>query len=92
MEVTTGAVEVRRRVDVGAFRSVFAFVNSALKHLMKKVLERLMDTDVDDDDDQEEEDREQNRLRKSVHCSLTALCDWYISKTKVSHARLCSCF
>ncbi|XP_037551487.1 origin recognition complex subunit 3 [Nematolebias whitei] len=67
--------------------SVQAKECGALKHLMKKVLERLMDTDVavvDDDDDEEEVDGEQKRLCRSVHCSLTALCDWYISKTKKS--------
>lgn len=50
---------------------------------MKKVLERLMDTDVAVDDDEEEVDGEQKTLRNSVRCSLTTLCDWYISKTKV---------
>lgn len=62
---------------------LFFFFNSALKHLMKKVLERLMDTDVALDDDEEEVDGEQKPLCNSVHCSLTTLCDWYISKTKV---------
>lgn len=57
---------------------------SALKHLMKKVLERLMGTAValDDDDDDEEEEAEHSSAQR-VHCSLGRLCDWYTSKTKV---------
>lgn len=69
---------------MGALRFVIVFAIPALKHLMKKVLERLMGTDVAvDDDDEEEEDGDQNPLCKSVHCSLINLCDWYLSKTKV---------
>lgn len=55
---------------------------SALKHLMKRVLERLMGTVVTVDDEEEEE-AEQTQLHKSVHCSLNTLCDWYNTKTKV---------
>ncbi|KAF7201701.1 origin recognition complex subunit 3 [Nothobranchius furzeri] len=65
--------------------SVQAKECGALKHLMKKVLERLMDTVVavgDDDDDEVEEETEQHH--RSVHCSLTTLCDWYSKKTKKS--------
>ncbi|KAM4723479.1 origin recognition complex subunit 3 [Anableps anableps] len=57
----------------------------ALKHLMKRVLERLMDTVVEDDEEEEEEMQQSGaQLHKSVHCSLSALCDWYSSKTKKS--------
>ncbi|XP_027857237.1 origin recognition complex subunit 3 [Xiphophorus couchianus] len=59
----------------------------ALKHLMKRVLERLMDAVVDDEEEEEEEEEIQHSgalLHKSVHCSLRALCDWYCSKTKKS--------
>ncbi|XP_054909338.1 origin recognition complex subunit 3 [Poeciliopsis prolifica] len=57
----------------------------ALKHLMKRVLERLMDAVVDDEEEEEEEVQHSGALlRKSVHCSLRALCDWYSSKTKKS--------
>ncbi|XP_068195277.1 origin recognition complex subunit 3 isoform X2 [Antennarius striatus] len=73
-------------------QSVTPFVTSiqakecgALKHLMKRVLERLMGTTVVDDDEEEEE-AEQNSalLHKNVYCSLSTLCDWYDSKTKKS--------
>ncbi|XP_047467572.1 origin recognition complex subunit 3 isoform X2 [Mugil cephalus] len=63
--------------------SVQAKECGALKHLMKKVLERLMDTVVDDDDDDEGES-ERPQLQKSVHCSLSTLCDWYAAKTTKS--------
>ncbi|KAM4543237.1 origin recognition complex subunit 3 [Odontesthes bonariensis] len=61
--------------------SVQAKECAALKHLMKKVLERLMDTVVAVDDDEEETEQ----LHKSVHCSLGALCDWYTSKITKSN-------
>uniref|UniRef100_A0AAQ6A9D5 Origin recognition complex subunit 3 n=1 Tax=Amphiprion ocellaris TaxID=80972 RepID=A0AAQ6A9D5_AMPOC len=48
-----------------------------------KVLERLMDTVVDDDEEEETE-HTSTQLHKSVNCSLSALCDWYITKTKKS--------
>lgn len=67
--------------------SVQAKECAALKHLMKRVLERLMDAAVAlDDDDEEEEEIQQSgsQLHKSVHCSLAALCDWYSSKAKKS--------
>lgn len=56
------------------------WILSVLKHLMKKVLERLMGTVLDDGDEDEEAD---NASAQSVHCSLSKLCDWYDSKTKV---------
>lgn len=63
---------------------IVCFIVSALKHLMKMVLERLMDTVVSVDDDEEEEAEQTSaQLHKSVHCSLSTLCDWYNSKTKV---------
>ncbi|KAG7224190.1 hypothetical protein INR49_019925, partial [Caranx melampygus] len=67
--------------------SVQAKECGVLKHLMKKVLERLMDTDVAVDDDEEEEQATEEtsaQLHKSVHCSLSTLCDWYNMKTKKS--------
>ncbi|XP_035530276.1 origin recognition complex subunit 3 [Morone saxatilis] len=66
--------------------SVQAKECGALKHLMKRVLERLMDTIVTVDDDEEEEETEQTstQLHKSVHCSLSTLCDWYNTKTMKS--------
>lgn len=64
--------------------SIACFIISALKHLMKRVLERLMDTDVTVDDEEEEEAEPTGaQLHKRVHCSLSVLCDWYSSKTKV---------
>lgn len=60
------------------------FIISALKHLMKRVLERLMDTAVNVDDEEEEEaEQTSSLLLKSVHCCLSSLCDWYTTKTKV---------
>lgn len=51
---------------------------------MKRVLERLMDTVVTMDDEEEEEaEQTSTQLHKSVHCSLSTLCDWYNSKVKV---------
>ncbi|XP_020496380.2 origin recognition complex subunit 3 isoform X1 [Labrus bergylta] len=66
--------------------SVQAKECGALKHLMKRVLERLMGTAVTVDDDEEEEEAEHANtpLHKSVHCSLSTLCDWYNAKTKKS--------
>ncbi|KAE8289973.1 Zinc finger protein 292 [Larimichthys crocea] len=64
--------------------SVQAKECGALKHLMKRVLERLMGTVVTVDDEEEEE-AEQTQLHKSVHCSLNTLCDWYNTKTKKSN-------
>ncbi|XP_045918829.1 origin recognition complex subunit 3 [Micropterus dolomieu] len=58
----------------------------ALKHLMKRVLERLMDTAVNVDDEEEEEaEQTSSLLLKSVHCCLSTLCDWYTTKTKKSN-------
>ncbi|KAM9707674.1 origin recognition complex subunit 3 isoform 2-T2 [Menidia menidia] len=63
--------------------SVQAKECAALKHLMKKVLERLTDTVVAlDDEDEEAAEQSAASLQKGVHCSLGALCDWYSSKTK----------
>ncbi|TKS86679.1 Origin recognition complex subunit 3 [Collichthys lucidus] len=64
--------------------SVQAKECGALKHLMKRVLERLMGTVVTVDDEEEEE-AEQTQLHKGVHCSLNTLCDWYNTKTKKSN-------
>lgn len=63
---------------------IVCFIVSALKHLIKMVLERLMDTVVSVDDDEEEEAEQTSaQLHKTVHCSLSTLCDWYNSKRKV---------
>ncbi|XP_074547777.1 origin recognition complex subunit 3 isoform X2 [Halichoeres trimaculatus] len=65
--------------------SVQAKECGALKHLMKRVLERLMGTEVTVDDEEEEENEHTStQLHKSVHCSLGTLCDWYNAKTKKS--------
>ncbi|XP_041667917.1 origin recognition complex subunit 3 [Cheilinus undulatus] len=64
--------------------SVQAKECGALKHLMKRVLERLMDTTVTVDDEEEEAEQTSTSLHKSVHCSLGSLCDWYNAKTKKS--------
>ncbi|XP_061700669.1 origin recognition complex subunit 3 [Syngnathoides biaculeatus] len=65
---------------------------AALKHLMKRVLERLMHTVVATAaDDEEEEEQEEvaikqgmTPLHKSVHCSLSVLSKWYNTQTKKS--------
>ncbi|XP_058472192.1 origin recognition complex subunit 3 isoform X1 [Solea solea] len=62
--------------------SVQAKECGTLKHLMKRVLERLTGAVVVLDDEEEEEEAEQ--LHKSTHCSLGTLCDWYDAKTKKS--------
>ncbi|XP_077394747.1 origin recognition complex subunit 3 isoform X2 [Festucalex cinctus] len=73
--------------------SVQAKECSALKQLMKKVLERLMDTVVAAEDDDEDNDDEEQAttsqqsstpVRRSVHCSLSVLCEWYNTQTKKS--------
>ncbi|XP_019712924.1 origin recognition complex subunit 3 isoform X2 [Hippocampus comes] len=71
--------------------SVQAKECAALKHLMKRVLERLMDTLVAAADDEEEEEIEAAALQqsdtpvhRSVHCSLSVLCEWYNTQTKKS--------
>ncbi|XP_067335443.1 origin recognition complex subunit 3 isoform X4 [Channa argus] len=65
--------------------SVQAKECGALKHLMKRVLERLMDTVLAVDDDEEEEaEQTRGQIHKKVHCSLGTLCDWYSTKTKKS--------
>ncbi|XP_044022020.1 origin recognition complex subunit 3 isoform X1 [Siniperca chuatsi] len=67
--------------------SVQAKECGALKHLMKRVLERLMDTAVTVDDEEEEEaEQTSTLLHKSVHCCLSTLCDWYSTKTKKSNS------
>uniref|UniRef100_A0A7N6ALK3 Origin recognition complex subunit 3 n=1 Tax=Anabas testudineus TaxID=64144 RepID=A0A7N6ALK3_ANATE len=67
--------------------SVQAKECGALKHLMKRVLERLMDTVVAVDDDEEEAAEQTNgQVHKSVHCSLNTLCDWYNTVTKKSNS------
>ena len=57
----------------------------ALKHLMQRILEKLMNTVVSVDDEEEEEAGQScTPLNlKKVHCSLSTLSDWYRSKTKV---------
>uniref|UniRef100_A0A671U2Q6 Origin recognition complex subunit 3 n=1 Tax=Sparus aurata TaxID=8175 RepID=A0A671U2Q6_SPAAU len=56
------------------------------KGLEYRVLERLMGTDVTVDDEEEEEaEQTSTPLHKSVHCSLSTLCDWYKTKTKKSN-------
>ncbi|CAK6956897.1 origin recognition complex subunit 3 [Scomber scombrus] len=66
--------------------SVQAKECGALKHLMKRVLEKLMNTVVAVDDDEEEEaEQTSTPHHKSTHCSLSTLCDWYNSKTKKAH-------
>ncbi|XP_029349133.1 origin recognition complex subunit 3 isoform X2 [Echeneis naucrates] len=67
--------------------SVQAKECGALKHLMKRVLERLMGAVVSvDDEEQAEETAEQTiaQLHKSAHCSLSTLCDWYSTRTRKS--------
>ncbi|KAG7246767.1 hypothetical protein CRUP_030038, partial [Coryphaenoides rupestris] len=64
----------------------------ALKHLMQRVLERLMGTavSVDDDDEEEEEEDGGGRpgttqpRRRGANCTLAALCEWYEHKTRKS--------
>ncbi|XP_031134931.2 origin recognition complex subunit 3 isoform X1 [Sander lucioperca] len=66
--------------------SVQAKECGALKHLIKRVLERLMGTVVTVDDEEEEEAEQTSaQHHKSVHCSLSTLCDWYNTKTKKSN-------
>ncbi|XP_059208629.1 origin recognition complex subunit 3 [Centropristis striata] len=62
--------------------SVQAKECGALKHLMKKVLEKFTGSVVTVDEDEEEESSGQ--LHRSVHCSLSTLCDWYNAKTRKS--------
>lgn len=51
---------------------------------MQKVLERLIGVDVAvDDDDEDGGQRSAPVHQKRVHCSLSSLCDWYSSVTKV---------
>ncbi|KAM9777303.1 origin recognition complex subunit 3 [Neosynchiropus ocellatus] len=57
---------------------------SALKLLMRRVLERIMGTAVADDEDEEEVEERSTPRHTSVHCSLGTLCNWYNSVTKVS--------
>nr|XP_061824289.1 origin recognition complex subunit 3-like isoform X1 [Nerophis lumbriciformis] len=59
---------------------------TALKHLMKRVLERLMDTVVafDDEDEDEEAEQRSTQAHKNMQCSLSSLCEWYNTQTKKS--------
>ncbi|KAK2825988.1 hypothetical protein Q5P01_020202 [Channa striata] len=68
--------------------SVQAKECGALKHLMKRILERLMDTvvAVDDDDEEDEAEHTRGQIHKQVHCSLGTLCEWYQAKTKKSNS------
>uniref|UniRef100_A0A3Q2Y2G6 Origin recognition complex subunit 3 n=1 Tax=Hippocampus comes TaxID=109280 RepID=A0A3Q2Y2G6_HIPCM len=61
-----------------------------IHNMEKRVLERLMDTLVAAADDEEEEEIEAAALQqsdtpvhRSVHCSLSVLCEWYNTQTKV---------
>ncbi|XP_029900385.1 origin recognition complex subunit 3 [Myripristis murdjan] len=69
--------------------SVQAKECGALKHLMQRVLERLMGTvvsvDEEEEGDEEAEHASTQLHNKRVHCSLGTLCDWYKSKTKRSN-------
>nr|XP_019940133.1 PREDICTED: origin recognition complex subunit 3 isoform X2 [Paralichthys olivaceus] len=65
--------------------SVQAKECGTLKHLMKRVLERLTGSVVAVDDEEEEEAEQTSaQLHKSAHCSLSTLCDWYNTKVKKS--------
>ncbi|XP_062326337.1 origin recognition complex subunit 3 isoform X1 [Osmerus eperlanus] len=52
----------------------------ALKHLMQKVLERLMGSCLSVDEDEDTDQCSTQTNQKRVHCSLSTLCDWYKSK------------
>lgn len=56
-------------------------VHTALKNLMQRVLERLMGAGVSMEDD--EEDPSMSLPQKRVSCSMSALCQWYKTVTKV---------
>lgn len=53
---------------------------SALKHLMQKVLKRLMGSCLSVDEEEDTEQCSTQSNQKRVHCSLSTLCDWYKSK------------
>ncbi|XP_034050936.1 origin recognition complex subunit 3 [Thalassophryne amazonica] len=67
--------------------SVQAKECGALKHLIQKLLGRLMGTvvSVEDEDEDDEAEQSSTRLHKGAHCSLSTLCDWYSAKTKKSN-------
>lgn len=54
---------------------------AALKHLMQRVFERLMGAGVSVED--EEEDSNMTLPKNRVSCSMSALCQWYKTLTKV---------
>lgn len=56
-------------------------VHTALKNLMQRVLERLMGTDISVEDD--EDDPSISLPQKRISCSMSALCHWYKTVTKV---------
>ena len=60
---------------------------SALKSLMRKVLERLVGSAVDEEEEEEEEEAEKpggtRPHLKGAHCTLATLCEWYETKNKV---------
>lgn len=63
--------------------SVQAKECSALKHLMQKVLERLIGVDVSMDDEDDDGGPHNTPVhQRRVHCSLNSLCDWYAMVTK----------
>lgn len=66
--------------------SVQAKECGALKHLMQRVLERLMGTSVSVDEEEDDVAQQSNIQphRNRVHCSLSMLCEWYKDKTKKS--------
>ncbi|CAN9502077.1 unnamed protein product [Ophioblennius macclurei] len=60
---------------------------AGLKHMMRRVLERLMKTKVNHDEEEEEEEEEEHSgalPHSSVHVCLDQLSDWYASKAKRS--------
>ncbi|KAG9336269.1 hypothetical protein JZ751_002616 [Albula glossodonta] len=60
--------------------SVQAKECTVVRHLLQKVLQRLMGMSVSMDEDEEEGSTDVPQKR--VHCSLRALCDWYKTVSK----------
>ncbi|XP_072315058.1 origin recognition complex subunit 3 [Eucyclogobius newberryi] len=61
----------------------------ALKHALKRVLERVTDGAVDDDDNEADDDEHAPHVvgGKGARCSVGALCDWYDARYESSDAR-----
>ena len=57
---------------------------SALKSLMRKVLERLVGSAAED-----EEEGDTHPHPKGAHCTLATLCEWYETKSKVGDPAGC---